>query len=335
MNTQRVNILSKLKQNDTALAVTIVSVFGLSVIFAGLAFDRAAALMVMIVAFGMLSISYSVRVLVKSFPNMKKICIASVIACYRFGVWLDSPNEKAKVKAPETRLDKTVKFSLKWLGLAMFLVCLYKGYEIKGGEGALFVCLSAAATLVGLGVVHLLGNLLVSFIKVVGVLAYHRKQIAKSFAGFVFSSAYISTTLMKAIVPLVYTLFLAYVVKFEGAAGASVVAGLFLAKIIGLTLVDAILTKFKSKEIVTEMINQNINQSVIEEHLNSIPAAGKYAVSLASEQKQDMFSEETSLGKAYSALSGKGFRVSLVGSSTSSTQRSFKNEQALEQTLIM
>lgn len=335
MNTQRVNILSKLKQNDTALAVTIVSVFGLSVIFAGLAFDRAAALMVMIAAFGMLSISYSVKVLVKSFPNMKKICIASVIACYRFGVWLDSPNEKAKVKAPETRLDKTVKFSLKWFGLALFLFCLYKGYEIKGGEGALFVCLSAAAMLVGLGVVHLLGNLLVSFIKVVGVLAYHRKQIAKSFAGFVFSSAYISTTLMKAIVPLVYTLFLAYVVKFEGAAGASVVAGLFLAKIIGLTLVDAVLTKFKSKEIVTEMINQNINQSVIEEHLNSIPAAGKYAVSLASEQKQDMFSEETSLGKAYAALSGKGFRASLVGDSTPSSQRSLKAEPALEQTLIM
>lgn len=336
MNTQRVNFLSKLKQNDTALAVTIVSVFGLSVIFAGLAFDRASALMVMIAAFGMMSISYSVKVLVKSFPNVKKIFIASVVACYRFSVWLDSPNEKAKVKAPDTRLDKTLKFVLGWFMVALFLFCLYKGYEIKGAEGALFVSLSAAAVAVGLGLVHLVGNLIVSFIKVVGVFAYHRKQIAKSVAGFVFGSMYISTVMMKAVLPLVYTLFLAYVVKFEGAMGASVVAGLFVAKIIGLTLVDAILTKFKSKEILSEMVNQNISKSVIEEHLESIPAAGKYAVSLASEAKQDMFSEESALSKAYSAISGRNLKVALVGSNMPDVMhRSNRSEQPLEQTLIM
>ena len=334
MNTQRVNFLTKLKQDNTALAVTIVSVFGLSVIFAALAFDRATALMVMIAALGFMSISYSTRVLVKSFSNVKKIFIASVIACYRFGVWLDSSSDKAKAKQPATRLDKVVNFTLVWTALAIVSVCAYKGYEYKGGEGVLFVFLSLAGIGAGLGVAWLLGNLIVATIRVAGVAVYYRKQIATSVSAFFLSSMYLSTVIMRAVLPLVYTLFLAYVVKFEGATGASVVAGLFVAKIVVFTLIDAILTKSKSKEIVNQMINQNINKQVIEEHLESIPAAGKYAVSLASESKSlSVFDEESALSKAFSRTSNKGFKVSFVDSNSSFNQN--KNEPVLEQTLAM
>lgn len=328
MNTQYINNDVENKDNSVFLMYSFLAIFGLSAIAAGLAFDRSAAMLVVVGAFSLFAISYSSNTVLKNTTKLKGLVTSFFFNISELGKWLLTSSAKQNKVNKKTRLDSVVMFIIIISAVVLTSFITFMAFEYRSWEGVLAVGLSVFSILLGLGLVYLLGNIIMAVINTVSVAYSYKKNIALKLLGALSSLVYLSTFIFKVVAPLFYVLFMAYAVKYEGTTGMAIVAGLFVAKVAIYISYDLIASAYKSRKIVSQIILQSIRNGAYTLPIeNTVTPTKVKVLYMFNADYKDQLHSQTNKEKlsdygSYAGLALKGLNLSSIKESLLSKQSS-------------